>query len=84
MYHLPPHQRCAAHILNLIATTDAEDALRDKNFKKVSRAVFAKCQGIWNKQSRSDDSATKIREKCNGLFVTPNTTRWNSYYDSMF
>ena len=50
MYHLLPYQRCAAHTLNLIATTDAEDALRDKNFKKYQEQFLrnAKVYGTNN------------------------------------
>jgi len=34
-YLLPPHQQCACHMLNLIATTDAEKAKADAAYKKV-------------------------------------------------
>lgn len=50
---LPPHQRCAAHTLNLVASKDSEKALEDPAFKTASRSFFAKAQAMWNKQSRT-------------------------------
>jgi hypothetical protein len=50
---LPPHHRCAAHTLNLIATTDSECAELDSAYKKISRLTFAKCQALWNKFGRT-------------------------------
>lgn len=45
---LPQHQRCAVHTLNLIATTDIQDAEKDNVYKKIlSRRVYAKCQGLY-------------------------------------
>ena len=84
LYHLPPHQRCAAHTLNLIATKDAEDALkRSPAFAKLSRSVFAKCQGLWNKQGRANQFAELVKSKFGLYFVVPNATRWNSVFYSM-
>ena len=50
---LPPHHKCAAHLLNLICTTDAAVAEQNHQYKKVSRGIFAKCQALWNKTTRS-------------------------------
>jgi len=50
---LPKHMRCAAHTLNLVATTDANKALQqDAVYKKNYRLAFGKAQELWNKQSR--------------------------------
>ena len=54
---LPPHQRCAAHTLNLVASKDSEKALADGTFKTASRSLFSKANSIWNKQSRAVASA---------------------------
>ena len=35
-YHLPPHQRCAAHSLNLISTVNAEKSEEDPAYKRLS------------------------------------------------
>ena len=83
LHHLPQHHRCAAHTLNLVATKDSEEALRVAAFAKVSRSVFAKCQGLWNKQGRSTQFADLVHEKFKLYFVVPNSTRWNSVFHSM-
>lgn len=54
---LPPHQRCAAHTLNLVASRDTEKAMEDSAFKTASRSMFAKANAIWNKQSRTVQAA---------------------------
>uniref|UniRef100_A0A9J7X2D1 Transposase n=1 Tax=Cyprinus carpio carpio TaxID=630221 RepID=A0A9J7X2D1_CYPCA len=80
-YQLPPHQRCACHLLNLVATTDA--ALAEKNndtYKQLSRAAFGKCQAMWNKSGRSYMAAEIVEDKCKLQLIRPNKTRWNSTY----
>ncbi len=77
---LPPHQRCACHSLNLIATKDAEDAESNSQFKKLYRSATAKAQAIWNKSSRSVQVAEAVLEICKQALVKPNQTRWNSWY----
>jgi len=83
LFHLPKRQQCAVHTLNLVATKDAEKALENKTFKALSRKVFAKCQALWNKQSRSTLAADEIRAKCTKLFSIPIMIRWNSMYKAM-
>ena len=80
---LPPHMRCAAHTLNLVASADADKALKDSTFKTVSRRTMAKAQGLWNAQSRSVPAADKIYEVLRKRLVVPNATRWNSTFDSV-
>jgi hypothetical protein len=82
-YNLPPHQRCACHTLNLIATHDVACADSDGAYKKLSRSTFAKCQSLWNKQSRSPKSAEVVQESFGLQFVVPNQTRWNSMFMSV-
>ncbi len=82
-YTLPPHQRCACHTLNLIATRDATEAESDTAYKKIYRSTFAKCLAMWNKQSRSTLSADDIEATLMKRLVIPNQTRWNSTYDAM-
>ncbi|XP_076038380.1 uncharacterized protein LOC143023661 [Oratosquilla oratoria] len=82
---LPPHFRCSAHTLNLLATTDVVEV---PEWNKGPRAVFrrpgAKAQALWNLQNRSSVYANKIKEALGGRrLVTPVATRWNSYFNSM-
>ncbi|CAB4039898.1 zinc finger BED domain-containing 1-like, partial [Paramuricea clavata] len=79
-YQLPPHQRCAAHTLNLISTSDAEKAEADGNYKRLSRSTFAKCSSLWNKSSRSVQVAEMVKEKCGLSLIKPNATQWNSIF----
>ncbi|KAJ8273932.1 hypothetical protein GJAV_G00107110 [Gymnothorax javanicus] len=80
-YQLPPHQRCACHLLNLVATTDAAlaESMND-TYKRLSRATFAKCQAIWNKTGRSHLANEVVEDKCELQIIRPNATRWNSTY----
>ncbi|XP_076740614.1 uncharacterized protein LOC143418886 [Maylandia zebra] len=80
-YQLPPHQRCACHLLNLVATSDAAlaESMSD-TYKRLSRASFAKCQAIWNKTGRSHSANEVVEDKCELQIICPNATRWNSTY----
>lgn len=72
---LPPHQRCAAHTLNLIATVDIHEAEKDFTYKSISRKVFKKCQSLFNKQNQSTLSADIIKKHLGRYLITPNATR---------
>ena len=48
-YKLPRHQRCACHLLHLVACKDALSAESDSSFKKLSRFGYGKLNTIWNK-----------------------------------
>ncbi|XP_053089505.1 uncharacterized protein LOC128317070 [Pangasianodon hypophthalmus] len=82
-YHLPEHQRCACHHLNLVATVDASKAEDSSEvYKKLPRSTFAKCQALYNKTSRSAINAEIVQEECKLQFIQPNHTRWNSVYSA--
>lgn len=59
MSRLPMHRKCACHLLNLIATSDAKEAQEDANFKRNYRSVFAKLKALFNKQGRSGQASEK-------------------------
>ena len=80
---LPPHQRCGAHTMNLIAVKDTEAACADASYKKISRNALAKCAGLWNKASRSTVAAKAVLNAVKFALIVPNATRWNSYYQAV-
>lgn len=83
-YSLPPHQRCACHTLNLVATRDIESALtQSEAFKKISRSTTGKCQALWNKQQRSTQASDIIKNKLGCQLIVPSPTRWNSTYHAL-
>ncbi|KAL3992499.1 P2X purinoceptor 3 [Sarotherodon galilaeus] len=75
-YQLPPHQRCACHLLNLVATTDTAlaESMND-TYKRLSHATFAKCQAIWNKTCRSHLANEVVEDKRELQIIRPNATR---------
>ncbi len=81
VYRLPPHRKCACHLLNLVACHDTNNI--SGMCKKVSVQTFGKLTALWNKQNRSVTVADNIRDSLGCLLVTPGATRWNSTYDAM-
>ena len=79
---LPPHHKCAVHLLNLIYTTDAAFAEQNHQYKKVSRGTFGKCQASWNKTTTSVFAAEVMENKSSLQLECPCSTRLNSVYDA--
>lgn len=79
---LPRHITCAAHSLNVIATTDITKIEQDA-FNKISKAVFKKLFSFWNLCSRSTVALDKVTELCDCKFPVPVVTRWNSMYNAV-
>ena len=80
---LPKHRSYACHSLNLVATKDSEKAMDDLSYKKVNRSAMAKCTALCSKQNRSSQFADLVTEKLGLKLVQPNSTRWNSTYESI-
>ncbi|GAA6089513.1 E3 SUMO-protein ligase ZBED1-like [Tachysurus ichikawai] len=75
-YHLLNHQRCACHLLNLVATADASVAeTQNATYRKLSRSAFSKCHALWNKSARSSTAADVVDAECHLQFIRPNQTQ---------
>ncbi|XP_072536994.1 zinc finger BED domain-containing protein 4-like [Salminus brasiliensis] len=80
-YQLAPHQRCACHLLNLVATTDAAMAVEKNDaYKRLSHAAFEKCQAIWNRSGLSYMAAEIVEDKRKLQLIRPSQSLWNSTY----
>ena len=81
-YELPPHERYAAHTLNLVASSDVEKSLSSASLsKQIFRISFTKCTVLWNKASRSTVAADHVEATLKKKLTVPSSTRWNSYND---
>lgn len=79
---MPPHERCAAHTLSLIATTDIEvNKFNCLQYKRVKNSAFAKCQALWNLLAKSPKACESVQEVTGKSLPSPCPTRWNSTYD---
>ena len=62
---LPRHIRCASHTINLLATTDLDNAIKNapNNYYINFRQVFGKVTKLWNKLSRSTVACDIVHSK---------------------
>lgn len=83
---LPTQMRCCSHTMNLVATVDVENTVKNAmnaNFKKQYRSVFAKLRAFFNISHRSTKSQDIIYDVCQCRFPNPVVTRWNSLFDAV-
>lgn len=78
-YCVPYHRRCVCHLLNLIASSDL-GKISDRSFIRLLRSVKTKMSALWNKQNRSSKASDYISDTLGSFFITPNVTRWNSFF----
>ncbi|XP_042306362.1 uncharacterized protein LOC121921827 isoform X2 [Sceloporus undulatus] len=89
-FGLPPHQRCASHTLNLVATEDIQAMVSDSppnsplgSFRKLFCSFMGKCSKLWSKQSQSAQIAEYIYEQCGVYLKIPSKARWGSTFDAL-
>ena len=83
-YELRPHQRCAAHTLNLVANNDVNKFLSSSPLSRsIYWSSFGKCTALWNKASHSTVASDKLQEVLKRKLLVPSTTHWNVYYDAI-
>ena len=83
-YEQPPHERCAAHTLNLVASSDVDKSFSSSTLSRnIYRFSFAKCTTLWNKVSRSTLASDVVQETVKQKLLVPTPTRWNSYFDAV-
>lgn len=74
---LPYHMRCISHTLNLLASSDFNEAIKND---PVHKTLFAKLNKLWTKSNFASSSEIIARYLQHAL-IRPNTTRWNSLFD---
>lgn len=81
---LPPHQRCASHILNLVTAHDGSKMIGEKNstISKMETNVEKKLKTWWRLQNKSSAVAEIIKSGFGVYLDTPCKTRWNSEHDA--
>ncbi|KAE8745961.1 hypothetical protein FOCC_FOCC007322 [Frankliniella occidentalis] len=62
---LPPHRRCACHLLNLVATVDLSKALDRVGSWSI---VLTKCKAFWSKQRRSAAAQDVVKAGLGKIF----------------
>ena len=83
-YEMPPHERCASHMLNLVASSDIDKSLSSSPLSKPSTETpFTKCSALWNKASRSTVASDHVEVTLKTKLTVPTPTCWNSYYDAV-
>ncbi|XP_064466889.1 uncharacterized protein LOC135378011 [Ornithodoros turicata] len=80
---LPPHHRCSAHTLNLVATVDASKAESCEMFSRPLCSVLRTCRQLWNRQGQSATAAETVQRFCGRALQRPVATRWNSLFDAL-
>lgn len=80
---LPSHIRCGNHTLNLVASSDAVKARRDKVYMRNYDRAMGKVKALSNALSRSPQMNEIFEESTSKTFIQSCTTRWWSEFNSV-
>ena len=81
-YEFPLHEKCDAHSLNLVTSSDVDKCLSSSTLSRnIYRGSFAKCPSLWNKANRSTlaSAADYVERK----LIVLTATCWNCYFDAV-
>lgn len=78
----PPRTECAAHIINLIMTSDLKKSPMTESYNNLYDPISDKLKEVWKRQNMSGRISDMIHHKLGRYFITPVSTRWNSLLDS--
>ncbi|XP_057339703.1 uncharacterized protein LOC130677118 [Microplitis mediator] len=80
---LPNHFRCASHTLNLLATTDVINSIKNvKKLHAMHNETIKRCNAFW-KLMGTPKQKEKVIDIAGCAFRRPTVVRWNSLYDSL-
>ncbi|XP_062828956.1 uncharacterized protein LOC100554194 [Anolis carolinensis] len=89
-FGLPPHQQCASHTLNLVATQEVQAMVTDSSsnsplglFRKHFCSLMGKCSKLWSKQEQSEQIAEYIHKQYGVYLMVPDKTRWHSTFEAL-
>lgn len=80
---LPNRTSCAAHKLNLVMTSDLRKWTMAPTYSEIHSVVTGKLKEIWRQQNLSCLTSDFIQQKLGRSLLTPVSTRWNSFFDSL-
>ncbi|KAJ8011778.1 hypothetical protein DPEC_G00061790 [Dallia pectoralis] len=84
MHHVVlPHQRCASHALNLIASQDLAHVLSQGETARVYFSAMGKCYAIWNGVHQSPLSIVAMEDMEKMKLTAPCVTRWTYEYSAI-
>ncbi|XP_042309534.1 uncharacterized protein LOC121923293 [Sceloporus undulatus] len=89
-FGLPPHQQCASHTLNLVATQEVQAIVAESSpnsplgpFRKHFCSLMGKCSKLWARQEQSEQVAEYIHKQYGVYLMVPDKTRWHSTFEAL-
>ena len=74
-YDLPADERCAAHTINLVVSSDITKSLSSSPLsRRVYRNSFDKCSALWNKANQSAQASDNVETTLKRKLIVPTVT----------